>query len=84
MFERLYDFVERYFSFSRYGRIEANRALKELNVKIVDTKGSSPNRQISPSLIVKTTTIWALPSILIIFHPLPLTLFKSMNYKFVT
>ena len=81
---RLYDFAERQFSFSRCGRIKANTAFKELNVTIVDTKGSPPNHQKGPSLIVQTTTIWGLSSILTMFYPFFLTVFKSMNNKFVT
>ena len=73
---RLYDFGERHGSFLRYDGSKANSAAKELDVTNVNTKESPPNRQISLSLIVKTSTIWALPSIfdyiLLTSSPLPI------------
>ena len=43
---RLYDFKKRHGFFSRYDRIEANSAAKELNITNRNTKGGLPNRPI--------------------------------------
>ena len=73
MEQRVY-FEERCGLFSQYGGIKVNNTAKELKNRKINAKGAHQIVYIHTikqfiSLIIKKTTILALPSILTVFYP---------------